>query len=274
MNRTIKLTLLLFSLGSIQPGLEAQDQTWNKIDEGLEMGEFASPVPSVLGESVITIIRIDPGRYSFRLLCCDELGHSKLTAVEWTWKYNLVGAVNAGMFLSDHKTNVGYMKNFEYLNNPKINSSYHSVVAFNPVDTVQDPFEIFDIDETDIQDISAKYHTVIQNLRLIKSPGQNRWSQQDRKWSELALGQDKHGNALLIFSRSPYSMHDLNNILISLPIDIDNAQHLEGGPEASLYISHQGTRVENMGSYESGFNENDQILDFWPIPNVIGIVRK
>ena len=95
-----------------------------------------------------------------------------------------------------------------------------------------------------------------------------------KKWSEAALGQDKDGNVLFIFSRSPYSMHDLIDILKMLPIDIDCAQHLEGGPEASLFFSHKNIKIETMGSFETGFSENNENHFYWPIPNVIGFVHK
>jgi hypothetical protein len=69
-------------------------------------------------------------------------------------------------------------------------------------------------------------------------------------------------------------MHDLNNILITLPIDIACAQHLEGGPEASLYFSSKGKVIEAMGSYETGLTESLGNSHYWAIPNVIGFVKK
>ena len=90
-------------------------------------------------------------------------------------------------------------------------------------------------------------------------------------FDHTALGEDSEGRALLIFCWSPYSMHDLNDILLSLPIDIVAAQHVEGGPEAQLYISVGETQLEILGSYETGFRENDSNDRAWPIPNVIGV---
>ena len=52
-------------------------------------------------------------------------------------------------------------------------------------------------------------------------------------------------------------MHDLNNILLSLPIDLVCAQHLEGGPEAQMYVKVGKTEIEKIGSYETTFNEDD-----------------
>ncbi|MBN1997579.1 phosphodiester glycosidase family protein [candidate division KSB1 bacterium] len=254
--------------------LTGQEKYWKELDPGLSTGEFESPRKSTVGDSKIIILKIKPSVYSLKLFCAGELNHANLTVREWCEKYKLVGAINAGMFQADYKSNVGYMKNYDYMNNPKINK-YFSVAAFNPINPEKNAsFYIFDIDETNMQGIIKSYHTVIQNLRLMKRPATNRWSQQEKKWSEAALGQDKNGNILFIFSRSPYSMHDLNNILKQIPIGIDCAQHLEGGPEASLYFCYNDFTIEKAGSYETDFFERDDNDRFWPIPNVIGIVKR
>ena len=66
-------------------------------------------------------------------------------------------------------------------------------------------------------------------------------------------------------------MHDLNEILLELPIDLVCAQHLEGGPEAQLVVRSPNLDLELVGSYETGFADNDGNTRIWPIPNVIGI---
>ena len=274
MKRNIKYWIFIFfAIGTVS-NLVGQDLKWKMIDNGLYIGEFESSQKSIVGDSKITIIKINPHFFSFKLLCAGELNHSNLTAKEWCQKYNLIGAINAGMFKMDHISNVGYMKNYNYLNNPTVNSTYFSVAAFNPIDsTLTTRFHIFDIDNSDIKYLINNFNIVIQNLRLIKRPSLSRWSQQRKKWSEAALGQDKRGNALFIFSRSPYSMHDLIIILKELPIEIDCAQHLEGGPEASLFLSYKNFTIEKFGSYESDFSENDDNNSYWPIPNIIGFQK-
>ncbi len=267
------MTVLLFLLVFVV-NLSAQSANWTTISDGLEIGRFKVEQEAPVGDSTITIIRIDTKHWEFKLLSATETGNGNLTTRQWCEKHNLIAAVNAGMFQTDYKSNVGYMKNFEHLNNPQIHPEYQSVAAFNPKKPNLPPFKIFDIDEKSIQVIIANYNTVIQNLRLIKSPGENRWSQQPKKWSEIALGQDKYGRVLFIFSRSPYSMHDFNSILLDLPIDIICAQHLEGGPEAQLYFELNDILLNLVGSYETGFYESDSNLKAWPVPNIIGIKRK
>jgi hypothetical protein len=50
--------------------------------------------------------------------------------------------------------------------------------------------------------------------------------------------------------------------------------YLEGGPEASLYVKDGDFEAMHIGSYETGFNENDDNHTFWALPNIIGVRRK
>ncbi len=254
--------------------LYSQDSKWEKINDGLFIGRFNASKKSTIGKSIIYVIKIDPKKYQLKVLSAGEYKHDNLTVKEWCGKYKLLAAINAGMYLTDYKSNVGYMKNYNYVNNSKVNSKYHSVAAFNPKNAGKPAYRIFDVDETPMDKVLKEYNSVVQNLRLIKRPSENRWPQQQKQWSEAALGEDKHGNILFIFSRSPYTMHDLNRILLKLPINLVCAQHLEGGPEASLYLSHGKIKLGIMGSYESEYNEADQHVQFLPLPNVLGIVRR
>jgi len=255
----------------------SQDSGWKQIDEGLYYGDFLAPIKSNIGDSKIFIVRIDPKIYNFRLLSTSELtpGSLSLTVKEWSDRYKLIATTNAGMFQADLKSNVGYMKNFAHMNNPRVHKTYASVFAFNPKKEDVPSAMIFDADVKDMKEIIAGYNTVIQNLRLIKRPGSIRWAQQDKRWSEAALGQDQDGNILLIFSGSPYTMHELSRILLSLPIKLECAMHLEGGPAASLYLRHNNFEVVRVGRHElASIVVGDMNSEFLPIPNVIGITKK
>lgn len=246
------------------------DDSWKKVADGLDIGRFRVAQETPSGDSTITIVRVDPKYWEMKLLAISESGGDRgMTAREWCEKYNLTAAINAGMFDIDNTTHIGYMKSKEHINSSRTNP-YLSAAAFDPRRDGLPPFRIHDLDETPLDSVLERYHCVVQNLRLIKRPGENRWSQQDRKWSEAALGEDDQGRALFIFSGSPYSMYDLNKLLLSLPIGLVSAQHLEGGPEAQLYLKHGETVVNLAGNYESGFVQGNDFA--WPIPNVIGIV--
>jgi hypothetical protein len=271
----IRVYLLLIILLSPSCGAE-QDATWTRIDEGLHYSDFKVPTQLGLGDSKILIVKVDPKIYELRLLSASEVssGTGQLNVREWTDTYKLIGAINAGMFQADLKSNVGYMKNYAHMNNPRIHRTYRSALAFNPTTTDAPPSMIFDTDVRDMKQIIAEYHTVIQNLRLIKRPGLNRWAQQEKRWSEAALGQDHDGNLLFIFSETAYTMHEFGNVLLALPIQLECAQHLEGGPLASLYLHHGGVELKRAGSVGLPAIGNSTANGFLPIPNVIGITKK
>ena len=252
----------------------SQNGPWRKVNDGLFLAQFDSSYQTPIKDSKIIIIKINPNYYSFKLLCASELGKIGLTSKEWCKRYNLISAINAGMYQKDGLTNVGYMKNFSHLNNPKLNSSYKAVLAFNRLDDIVPEIQIIDLKCQEFERLKFKYQTFVQNIRMISCNQENVWSKQDKKWSLAVLGLDKGGNVLFIFSETPYSGYDFNNVLLSLPISIFNAIYLEGGREASLYFSANNFELEKSGIYESGFNESSIRSSANPIPNVIGIIKK
>ena len=251
---------------------------WKLIAPGIEFRWLVAKNPSPVGDSQIAVVRIDPTLWQLELVGRSRTGDSAgRTAREWAQTHGLAVAINAGMFGTDYKTHVGYMEYRGHVNSSVVNN-YQSVVAFDPRNAKNQPlFRIFDLGEPGItmQSIRRDYASLVQNLRLIKKPGTNRWSKQDKKkWSEAALGEDKNGRILFVFSRSPFSMHDLNEELLSSGIGLVALQHLEGGPEAQLYVHVGDSELDLSGSYETSFREDDENTTAWPIPNVLGVKRR
>jgi exopolysaccharide biosynthesis protein len=250
---------------------------WKILAPGLDIINISTKSKSVTSNSQITVIRINPDKWELvflgRSLTNDFFGK---TAREWCESYKLTAAINAGMFQVDNYTHVGYFKFKDHINCSKPNK-YQSVLAFDPKNAkLNSPIRIFDLDDAGvtITTILKDYNSAVQNLRLIKRSGINVWAQQDRKWSEAAIGEDSKGNILFIFSRSPFSMHDFNKELLESGIDIVAAQHLEGGPEAQIYLKTGNFELEQFGSFETNYIEDDSNINPWPIPNVLGIRPK
>jgi hypothetical protein len=259
--------LLLF----MSPGL-AQDP-WQSLAPGMDLGTFAASQPSSSGDSRITVLRIDPDLWSLEFIGQSLTGESRgQTARLWSKNHQLTAAINAGMFATDYRTHLGYLRFRNHLNNDNVNA-YQSVAAFDPRREGLPRFRIFDLDSPGVsmETILRDYASAIQNLRLIQRPGINRWVQQEKKWSEAALGEDESGRILFIFCRSAYTMHDLNNELLDLDIGLVAAQHLEGGPQAQLYINNGKLKFEISGSHGRSFLDNDDNSAAWPIPNVLGV---
>jgi len=252
----------------------SQQTSWQTLDPGLELRWLVAKGPSPVGDARIAVVRIDPALWELRFVGRSETGDSAgKTAREWAHAHGFAAVINAGMFGTDYRTHVGYMEWRGHVNSSAVNG-YQSVAAFDPRDPDKTPlFQIFDLDQAGatVEAIRADYASLAQNLRLVKKPGQNRWSQQEKRWSEAALGEDREGRVLFVFCRSPYSMHDLNRELLSAEIGLVALQHLEGGPEAQLFVMAGDTELELVGSFETSFREDDGNTSAWPIPNVLGI---
>ncbi|MDP6528962.1 MAG: phosphodiester glycosidase family protein [Gemmatimonadota bacterium] len=244
---------------------------WTPLAEGLDLARF----PTGGDNTTVTVLRADPALWTPDLLCASELTDgARKTARDWCADHDLVAAINAGMFATDYSTHVGYCRVGSHTNSSHVND-YQSAVAFDPVRPGESPFHIFDLDVpgVSLSRIREDYRCVAQNLRLIKRPGENRWSPQPRRWTEAALGEDSSGRMLFIFCEEALSMHDLNELLLSLPVDLVCAQHLEGGPEAQLFVRVGDTELELIGGFETGFYESTATLPATRIPFVIGLRR-
>ncbi|MCR4440523.1 MAG: phosphodiester glycosidase family protein [candidate division KSB1 bacterium] len=249
---------ILFVLSWVE--MWAQTHDWMQLESGLDVRFVEAQQHTPVGNSRITVVGLDPGRWQLVFIGRSNTNEPHgLTAREWCARYNLKAAINAGMFGSDYKTHPGFLRSRGHTNSAQVNS-YQSVAAFDPRPRSEaPPFHIFDLDEpgASLDLILQRYQSAVQNLRLIKRPGKNRWGQQENMWSEAALGEDSEGRILFIFSRSPFTMHDLNRELLSAEIGIVAAQHLEGGPEAQLYLKAGGQEIDLFGSFETGFREDD-----------------
>jgi len=267
------IALLLLALLIDTSGLQCEANTWREVDDGLFIGEFEAPTQPSFRQPRIFVVKVDPQKYSFKLLSASENGGKKMTVREWTEKHGLVAAFNAGMYQTDGTTSVGYMKNFRHINNGKLNIN-NTVLAFNPIDDSVPQIQIIDRECQDFGKLKGKYQSFVQSIRMVSCEQKNVWSQQPTGWSTLAIAMDKSRNVLIVFSQQPYSVHDLIEVLLSLPIYIYNAMYLEGGPQASLYLSTKNNTIERYGGWEGSPDSHNPIQAWWPIPNVIGIVRK
>src|SRR5512136_679095 len=247
-------SMLICCLAVVSSDARSENGPWRKVENGLFLGQFEPPEETPVKDAKIIILKIHPRYYSFKLLCASELGKIRLTPKEWCKKYNLTAAINAGMYQKDGLTNVGYMKNHSHLNNPRLNSAYKAVLAFNRMEVSVPEIQIIDLKCQDFETLRPKYQTFVQSIRMISCNQENVWSKQDRRWSLAVLGMDKEGKVLFILSEAPYSGYDFNNVLLSLPVSIFNATYLEGGPEASLYFSAAGMELEKAGIYGTGLN--------------------
>ena len=219
------------------------------------------------------MLRIDPARFKLALYSAKAMNlPGALTIGGWMEQQQLAAAINAGMFEPDGSP-TGYARTGTMTLKSAWKPSYGALFALGPDDPKLPAAAILDTGCDDMKAREPHYGAVLQSLRMIDCKGANVWQQSDRAWSTAALAIDGEGRVLFIHARSPWSVHDFIANLQKLPLGIARAMYLEGGPEASLSVRAGGISLGAVGSYETGFNENDDNTRQWELPNVIGVTR-
>jgi len=274
------ITTLLFviiSLSSCKAQIKKENSNeWTRIYDGLDYLEMDGPYKSVVNDSKISILKLNPKKFDFFLLSATEFDNKPRTVTEWADTFHLNIVINAGMYnLSKTLLNKGYMKNYSHLNNPNLHKSYNAVIAFNPKDSSNSKFIVHDLTCASWDSIKSDYHCYAQGMRMIDCNGQALgWNKKNQSCSMLVAAADDAGNIYYIFTRSPYTHNEIIQFLLSLPFHIKETIYLEGGPETSFYVNIGDTKIEKIGSYISNSYPNDDNSHFWKLPNVIGVKIK
>ncbi|HJZ86824.1 MAG TPA: phosphodiester glycosidase family protein [Polyangia bacterium] len=254
------------------PAAPQKDAGFRTLEPGLELGVFNGPTGAV-GDRRIYIVRIDLAHFTLKLLNASAPGEGRIhTAREWCARAGAQAGINASMFRDDGRS-VAMMRTRTHVNHPTL-SRDQSVLAFDRLQPGHPDAMLIDRECDDLGALGRAYGTLVQSIRMLSCRRANRWTPSPRRWSTAAIGTDGRGRVLFIHARSPWPVHHLIQALIALPIDLRRAMYVEGGPEAQLYV-HAGTEeLERVGSFETGFNENDDNARAWAIPNVVVAVRR
>ena len=269
--------IILFSFISIEGFAQKSNIKWTKYDEGIFYTELSGPRKSKVADSKVSIIKINSSIYKFDLIIASQTDSVFKTLPEWCAEKNLLFAVNAGMYsLANKNSATGFMKNYNYINNPAFKDGFNAVLAFNPTKDGDPVCRIIDLTNEKFSDYEKSYNCFVQSIRLIDNNGEGVfWSPKSRlKCSMTFLGIDKDHNLIVFFTRSPYSPNEMIRFMLQNPLNIKSAMYLEGGPEASFYINAQDTAFGKFGSYVSRTYPTDKNDKFRKMPNVIGIKKK
>jgi hypothetical protein len=174
----------------------------------------------------------------------DVASGERRTAAEWARQTHAVAVTNASMFLGDLRTSAGHLHCGGLTNQPAWSGDYQSVLAFRPLVPGLPPFTVIDRDQSGAAQTLSRYGCAVQNLRLIRAPGEGVWRAPPRRWAESALALDRSGRLLLVFSKKPVSMETLIDRLLTSDLQIVRAMHLDGGPEASLSVHAGMTQLD------------------------------
>lgn len=203
--------------------------SWRALQPGLDFAEVLLPEKSSVGDSTLRVLRIDPARWALSLQMASASGGRPRTAEAWLDASNGVAAINAAMFAEDFTRSVGWMSRGEHLNSDRWAPEQNSLLALDPVRPDLPAFHLYNLGCVSRAEAEARYRTRVQSIR----------------------------------------MHGLIDLLRALPLDLRALHYGEGGPEATLAVRTPALTETWVGSWETGFNENDDYHLHSDLPNVI-----
>ncbi len=249
------------------------------LEPGLELEFFdpedgqSVPEPATTGGSMVADLIIDPAFFDFTLLCASAQGTTAQSPPDWAKKYGLSAVINAGMYLKDGLTSTGLLKTRTHTNNPRINSRFGAFFVFDPLEPGLRPVDILERPRQDLPPLLGKYGAVVQNYRMITSQGENLWPLAAEAVAIASVAVDDRGRVHFLHSARSMPVHDFNDLLLSLPVNLVTAMYVEGGPQAALYVSTPALTGGWGGGLGSSLRTG-QGAQFWPLPNVLGIRKK
>lgn len=250
---------------------------WQNLAPGADFMEMEAPKKSLINDSRISILKLNPAAFEMKLLSATaEEDKKSKSAPEWAEKYDLNVVVNAGMYdLAKKMLSKGYLKSEDHVNNPTLYPNYNAMIAFNPKDSLKWKFTVLDLKCENWEKVKTDYHCYAQGLRMIDCNSQPlSWNKKNQSCSMLVTAVDALGNIYFIFSRSPYTHNEMIEFMLDFPFKLTNAIYMEGGPQTSLFIQFGDRKIEKIGSYVSETYPNDLNDHFWALPNVIGFKQK
>lgn len=250
---------------------------WAELAPGVQHALIA-PRADTEDRGLLEVVRVDPALVRLEILAAAALGSPSQTAGQWADQLRkrsetppkAVVIINAGMFAQDHSTHVGLMATDKELHGTAWNKRYESALVIGPRSGDRPSATLLDLDAPGMRAEAGRYRTIVQNLRLIRGPGESVWKRSARRWSESAIGLDRSGRLLLLFAREAHTMPAFNARILR-ELDVVRAQHVEGGPEASLSIRSGVLDADRQGTFETGFFERNNPQQ-WPLPNVLAII--
>ena len=234
---------------------------WQSLADGIEYAAVSAVSGSDKG--TIHVVRVDGRKAELALGLASEKGANR-TAKQWADENDFTVTINAGMYDTDLKTNVGYLRNGKHLNQPRWNGTYESVLLLGAEPRIVDR-------DAKTESLSSKASAAVQNLRLIKAPGTSVWKKNGRAWSEALLADDSQGRLLLVFTQLRFEMSDLTALLLKWPLGIVHAMHLDGGPPASFSVHSKALTIDLAGDNENSVFRRGPNAAQLEIPNVIGV---
>lgn len=249
---------------------------WQPIGQGVFFCETDAPLKSAIGDSKLTLLKIDPKQVQFDLFTASGMDSISRSVKTWADTMNLNIVFNAGMYdLAKPLISRGLLKNGSHDNQCTYKEGWNMMFALNPVDSLNAmDAVVYDMQCTVFDSIRTKYASFAQGLRMLDCSGNPMNWKKSQSCSMLVCAHDDQQNLIIIFNRSPYSQNQMIAFMKQFPAPLHNAIYMEGGPETSLYVHIGDFCLQKVGSWVSGTYAKDTNESYWALPNVVGIKVK
>ena len=224
-----------------------------------------------MADDCLDVVRIDLGRFALRGATAHHEGRARGLPA-WLDAHAAIAGTNAGMFGDDQRS-VGLLITGDEVNRGRDNPKFGGFLAWDPVDPADPPAQVFgrDCDGFDLAALRRRYRGLAQSYRLLGCDGAAIAWADPKSYSAAAIGVSRDGRLALLHARAPHVMSELARTVATL--DLGGAIFVEGGPEATLVVRGRDGEVVRIGSFETGFVENDGNRVEWDLPNILGVER-
>ncbi|HUQ08365.1 MAG TPA: hypothetical protein VM261_38000, partial [Kofleriaceae bacterium] len=89
-----------------------------------------------------------------------------------------------------------------------------------------------------------------------------------------AVGVDRDGKLVMMHVRAPFLMREVSAALARPELRLAGALFVEGGPEATVVVDGAAGDLLLVGSFETGFVEDDANVQPWTLPNLVALEKR
>jgi hypothetical protein len=229
--------------------------------------------PAIPAEACLDLVRADLAQLRLRIVTQSRDGAAR-PAPDWLADLQLVAATNAGMFLEGGRS-IGLLVDGVHVDQRRDNPKLGGFLAFDPREPGAPPVVIAgrDCPGFDLADLRARYRSIAQSYRLLGCDGGAIPWADEKSYSAAAIAVDRAGRVVFVHVRAPFRMAEIARALADPRLALTAAMFVEGGPEATLAVAGDHP-LRLVGSFETGFVENDGNLVAWALPNLIALARR
>lgn len=247
------LIILLFIFSTV-PCQARQGLEWQTLQPGLYLAQINAYTPSGSGSPELLFLRINPEDYRFQILYDPP---QRLSADSWLQQSGALAVFNIGQY--DHNSNYLGLLIKDGVTRSTIIGNQQGLFLAENKDNRQPRARVLDLRYSAFDAMRNPYQQVAQSLMLLDRYGQIRVRRSLKLAHRSLLGQDEHGNIIVIFSKGRHTLWELADWLKQFSW-LREVMCMDGGPEAQLAL--------NVGGYSYSWTGSPQLLPDLPWPSV------